>query len=204
MMVWRAVQRLGAAAVAYTDALSAYHAAPDSVAPAAAAVPLAVVVAVDGCVVGVQPRATRRRRPTKTTPLPPLPPVLDGTFREVKTGVLLQPTNRVALPNRASLVRRLVVTGLADADALFRQVTAQLRERGWLSPQTVVVLIGDGSDWIWQRAALFAHRCEILDFWHALEYAWAYARLQFGEGACRADQWARRVARISRPATCTP
>jgi hypothetical protein len=61
----RAVQRLGAAAVAYTDALSAYHAAPGSGAPAAAAAPRAVVVAVDGCVVGVQPRTTRRRRPTK-------------------------------------------------------------------------------------------------------------------------------------------
>jgi hypothetical protein len=194
MMVWRAVQRLGAAALAYTDALSAYHAAPGRVAPAAAAAPRAVVVAVDGCVVGVQPRATRRRRPTKTTPLPPLPPVLDGTFREVKTGVLLQPADRVTLPERAGLVRRVVVTGLADADALFRQVTAQLRERDWLSPHTVIVLIGDGSEWIWQRATLFAHRCEILDFWHAMEYAWTYARLQFGEGARRADQWARRVA----------
>lgn len=194
MMVWRAVQRLGAAAVAHTDALSAYHAAPGSVAPAAAAAPPAVVVAVDGCVVGVQPRTTRRRRPTKTTSLPPLPPVPNGTFREVKTGVLLQPTDRVTLPGRAGLVRRVVVTGLADADALFRQVTAQLRERGWLSPQTVIVVIGDGSEWIWQRATLFAQRCEILDFWHAMEYAWAYARWQFGEGACRADQWARRVA----------
>jgi hypothetical protein len=194
MMVWRAVQRLGAAAVTHTDALSAYHAAPGSVAPAAAAAPPAVVVAVDGCVVGVQPRATRRRRPTKTTPLPPLPPIPEGTFREVKTGVLLQPADRVTLPDRAGLVRRVVVTGLADADALFRQVTAQLRERGWLSPQTVIVLIGDGSEWIWHRAALFAHRCEILDFWHAMEYAWAYARLQFGEGARRADQWTRRVA----------
>lgn len=194
MMVWRAVQRLGAAALAHTDALSAYHATPESVAPVTAAAPSAVVVAVDGCVVGVQPRTTRRRRPSKTTPLPPLPPVADGTFREVKTGVLLQPADRVTLPERAGLVRRVVVTGLADADALFRQVTAQLRERGWLSPQTVIVIIGDGSEWIWHRAALFAQRCEILDFWHAMEYAWAYARLQFGEGARRADQWTRRIA----------
>jgi hypothetical protein len=58
----------------------------------------------------------------------------------------LQPTDRITLPERAGLVRRMVVTGLADADALFRQVTAQLRERGWLSPQTVIVVIGDGSE----------------------------------------------------------
>ena len=194
MMVWRAVQRLGAAGLAYTDALSAYHAAPGSVAPPAPAAPPAVVVAVDGCVVGVQPRTTRRRRPSKTTALPPLPPLTDGTFREVKTGVLLLPPDRVTLPGRAELVRRVVVTGLADAEALFRQVTAQLRERGWLGADTVVVLIGDGAEWIWQRAPLFAHRCEILDFWHAMEYAWGYARLQFGESARRADLWTRRVA----------
>lgn len=194
MMVWRAVQRLGAAALTYTEALSAYHAAPGSVAPLATSPPPAVVVAVDGCVVGVQPRTTRRRRSAKTTPLAPLPPVPDGTFREVKTGVLLVPTDRVTLPDRSTLVRRVVVTGLADAEALFQQVTAQLRERGWLTAQTVIVLIGDGSEWIWQRAALFAHRCEILDFWHAMEYAWAYARVQFGEGSARAHQWTGRVA----------
>ncbi|HEY6354150.1 MAG TPA: ISKra4 family transposase [Burkholderiaceae bacterium] len=194
MMVWRAVQRLGAAALAHTDALSAYHAAPGSVGLSTPAAPPAVVVAVDGCVVGVQPRTTRRRRPTKTTALPALRPVADGTFREVKTGVILAPTDRVPLPDRASLVRRVVVTGLADADALFRQVTAQLRERGWLTAQTVIVVVGDGSEWIWQRAALFAPRCEILDFWHAMEYAWVYARLQFGDGARRADAWTRRVA----------
>jgi hypothetical protein len=194
MMVWRAVQRLGAAAQTHTDALSTYHAAPTSVAPIVAAPPPAVVVAVDGCVIGTQTRSTRRRRPTKTTPLAPVPPVLDGTFREVKTAVLLQPTDRVALPDRAALVRRVVVTGLTDADGLFRQVTAALRERGWLSPQTVIVIVGDGAEWIWHRAPLFAHRCEILDFWHAMEYAWAYARLQFGEGSRRAEQWTGRLA----------
>ena len=95
---------------------------------------------------------------------------------------------------RHSLVRRLLVTCLGDADALFTRVWAQLREAGWLGPQTTVVVIGDGSAWIWQRAAFFVRRCEILDFWHAMEYAWAYARLQFGEGARRAEQWTRRIA----------
>jgi len=194
MMVWRAVQRLGAAAQTQTDALSLYHAAATSVAPVAAAPPPTVVVAVDGCVIGTQGRSTRRRRPTPTTALSPLPPVPDGTFREVKTAVLLQPADRVALPDRAALVRRVVVTGLTDADGLFRQVTAALRERGWLSPQTVIVIVGDGAEWIWQRATLFAPRCEILDFWHAMEYAWAYARLQFGEGSRRAEQWTGRLA----------
>jgi len=194
MTVWRAVQRLGEAAAQHTEALGAYHADPRSVAPAADDAPAAVVVAVDGCTLGMQIRPTRRRR-TPGTPPSALPPVTDGRFREVKTGVLLRPAERVETsPGRHALVRRVLVTGLGDADALFTHVWAQLREAGWLGPQTIVVVIGDGSEWIWRRATLFLRRCEILDFWHAMEYAWAYARLQFGEGARRAAHWTRRVA----------
>jgi hypothetical protein len=195
MTVWRAVQRLGEAARRHTETLSAYHADSRSDAPTPATAPAAVVVAVDGCALGMQVRARRRRRTTADEPLPPLTPVVEGQFREVKTGVLLLPTDRVAAsPERHTLVRRLVVTCLGDADALFSLLWAELRERGWLGAQTVVVVVGDGSEWIWKRASVFVHRCEILDFWHAMSYAWAYARLQFGEGSRRAEQWTRRVA----------
>jgi hypothetical protein len=194
MTIWRAVQRLGEAAAQHTEALGAYHADARSRVPDPVDAPAVVVVAVDGCTLGMRVRATRRRR-CDDVARPPLPPVDEGHFREVKTGVLLRPAERVeGSPGRHTLVRRLLVTCLGDADALFTRVWAHLREAGWLGPQTIVVVIGDGSEWIWHRASLFVRRCEILDFWHALEYAWAYARLQFGEGARRAEQWTRRVA----------
>jgi hypothetical protein len=196
MTVWRAVQRLGEAAARHTEALSAYHADSRSEAPEISqAPPQAVVVAVDGCVLGMQVRTTRRRRKTTEQTLPPLPPVEEGHFREVKTGVLLLPMERVQpSPGRRALVRRILVTCLGDADAIFSRLWAQLREARWLGPMTVVVVVGDGSEWIWKRATLFVNRCEILDFWHAMEYAWAYARLQFGEGSSRAQTWALRMA----------
>jgi hypothetical protein len=194
MTIWRAVQRLGEAAARHTEALGTYHADPRTPAPDVEDAPDAVVVAVDGCTLGMQVRATRQRR-REEAPRMPLPPVEDGHFREVKTGVLLRPAERVEVsPGRHTLVRRILVTCLGDADALFTRLWAQLREAGWLGPHTLVVVIGDGSEWIWHRATLFAHRCEILDFWHAMEYAWAYARLQFGEGSRRAEQWTRRIA----------
>ena len=119
----------------------------------------------------------------------------EGHFREVKTGVLLLPTERVQpSPGRRALVRRILVTCLGDADALFSRLWAQLRESGWFGARTVVVLVGDGSEWIWKRATVFVNRCEILDFWHAMEYAWEYAHLQFGEGSRRAETWALRIA----------
>jgi hypothetical protein len=152
-----------------------------------------VVLSVDGCSVGMQVR-TRRRRRKGEDPLPPLPPVEEGHFREVKTGVLLLPEERVETsPGRRSLVRRFLVSCLGDADAIFGQLYAHRRELGWLGSRTVVVIVGDGAEWIWNRATWFIHRCEILDFWHAMEHAWEFAHLRFGEGSTQADHWVRQI-----------
>lgn len=195
MTVWRAVQRLGEAAARYTESMSAYHAHTHSETATAPQASDAVVVAVDGCSLGMQVRSRRRHRKTADEVLPQLPPVEDGRFREVKTGVLLQPAERVLIsPGRRALVRRVLVTCLGDADALFNRVWAQLRELGWAGAQTVVVVVGDGSEWIWNRASMFPKRFEILDFWHAIEYAWGYARAQFGEGSSGARKWVHRIS----------
>src|ERR1039457_5870025 len=166
-------QRLGQAAASYSEALSQYHADSRSEGASVDNAPPAVVLGVDGCTLGMQVRTHRRRR-LGTEPLPALPVVEQGHFREVKTGVLLLPSERVETsPGRRSVVRRFLVTCLGEADEIFRRLYAQLRELGWGDPHhTVVVIGGDGAEWIWNRAAMFVRRCEILDFWHALEHAW--------------------------------
>jgi hypothetical protein len=195
MGVWRVTQRLGEAAAQYQEQLTRYHSdrcSPDSAAKEAAEV---VVVGVDGCALGMQVRQTRRRRPNDSSALPHLPRVEEGQFREVKTAVLLRADERVQTsPGRHSLVRRVLVTCLGNADAIFSQLWAQLQELGWLGAQTMVVIVADGADWIWRRAWIFPRRCEILDFWHVLEKAWAFARLQYGEGSSRAEAWIHRLA----------
>ncbi len=194
MGIWRVAQRLGEAAAQHTDALSRYHADSRSTGAPTQAAPSAVVLGVDGCNLGMQVRSTRRRRKAGET-LPPLPPVEEGRFREVKTGVLLLPSERVETsPGRRSVVRRFLVTCLGDADAIFARLYAQLRELGWVGAQTVVVIVGDGAEWIWNRASMFVRRCEILDFWHALEHAWGFAQLRYGEGSTQADRWVHAIA----------
>jgi hypothetical protein len=194
MGIWRVAQRLGEAAAHHTDALSRYHADSRSIGAATQTAPSAVVLGVDGCSLGMQVRSTRRRR-HNGEPLPPLPPVEEGHFREVKTGVLLLPSERVETsPGRRSVVRRFLVTCLGDADAIFARLYAQLRELGWVGAHTVVVVVGDGAEWIWNRASMFVRRCEILDFWHALEHAWGFAHLRYGEGSAQADRWVHEIA----------
>src|ERR1039457_1258340 len=193
MGVWRVAQRLGQAAASYSEALSQYHADSRSEGAPTDKAPATVVLSVDGCSLGMQVRARRRRR-TGPDPLPPLPPVEQGRFRDVKTGVLLLPEERVEIsPGRRSVVRRFLVSCLGDADDIFRRLYAQLRELGWLGANTTVVIVGDGAEWIWNRAAWFIHRCEILDFWHAMEHAWEFDRLRYGDGSQQADQWVRQI-----------
>jgi hypothetical protein len=194
MGVWRVAQRLGQAAANYSEALSQYHADSRSEAVSGEQARLAVILGVDGCTLGMQVRTHRRRR-VSTEPLPALPVIEQGHFREVKTGVLLLPSERVETsPGRRSVVRRFLVTCLGEADEIFRRLYAQLRELGWVGPHTVVVIVGDGAEWIWNRATMFVNRCEILDFWHALEHAWTFARLRYGEDSAQADRWVHQIA----------
>ena len=92
------------------------------------------------------------------------------------------------------MVRRFLVSCLGDADTIFAGLYAQLRELGWVGAHTMVVIVGDGAEWIWNRSKMFVRRCEILDFWHALEHAWGFARLHYGEGSQQADRWIQQIA----------
>ena len=195
MTVWREVQRLGAACEQYQQQSMRHFNDPNrEAAPSPQSPPDAVVLAPDGCALGMQVRSTRRRR-VDDKPLPPLPPVEEGQFREVKTGVLLLPDERIETsPGRRSVVRRVLVTCMGDADQLFARLSAKLVELNWLGDKTVVVIVGDGAEWIWNRAKLFVNRCEILDFWHAVEKAWEFARLQYGSESRHADKFIHRLA----------
>lgn len=195
MTVWRAVQRLGEAAKGYADGVSTYYADNRSQILEGCNAPQAVIVAPDGCNLGMQVRSKRRRRKRSEEQLPPLPPIEDGRFREVKTGVLLLPSERVEpSAGRQSVLRRVLVTCLGDADDLFNRLWAQLQLLGWWDRKTVVVIIGDGAEWIWNRAPWFIHRCEILDFWHAIEHAWEVARLFYDEGSQKAHRWIHQIS----------
>lgn len=195
MTAWRVVQRLGEAAHQYQEAQVAHHTGAHAPECQPASPPGTVVLGVDGCALGMQVRTKRRRRKTAQEVLPPLPPVEDGHFREVKTGVILLPSDRTEpAPGRRSLVRRVLVTCLGNADQIFDHLWTKLVLLSWLGPNTMVVIIGDGAEWIWNRTKQFPNRCEILDFWHAIEKAWEFARLRYGDESKAAARWIHRIA----------
>lgn len=194
MAVWREVQRLGAAYETYDQALCGYHNDARTPCPEPEVVPDVVLLEPDGAALGMQRKKRKKRKgaeaetATKAAPQP-------SEFREVKTGVLMLPAERVETsPGRRSVLRRVVVTCLGDADALFARLWSAMCEQGWNSGKTIVVIVGDGAEWIWNRASMFPRRCEILDFWHAVERAWEFARLHFGADSKLAADWAHSLA----------
>ena len=188
MTVWRNAQRLGEAQDQQVLKQAEYDRQPGRTDERSQDAPAVVVAGTDGCALGMQVRSKRRRR-KDAEELPALPALEDGHFREVKSGVLLLPSERVETsPGRQSVVRRALVTCLGNADLVFDLMWSKLQQMQWLGPQTVVVVIGDGAEWIWNRAMMFPNRCEILDFWHAVEKGWEWARIRFGAESAAAKK----------------
>ena len=194
MAVWREVQRLGAAYEAHDQARCRYHNDARTPCPEPESAPDVVLLEPDGAALGMQRKKRKKRTGSAaetartTTPQP-------SEFREVKTGVLMLPAERIETsPGRRSVLRRVVVTCLGDADTLFARLWSAMCELGWKSEGTIVVIVGDGAEWIWNRASMFPRRCEILDFWHAVERAWEFARLHFGADSKATADWAHALA----------
>jgi hypothetical protein len=154
-----------------------------------------VQIGVDGAMIMMRPGQGGKPREEADDPLEERTSRCSG--REVKTAVIYQPENRFSKGERKHLARKTIVSVLSTADHIFARIWAALMQEKLLGAETLVAVIGDGAKWIWERAAMFPHRIEILDFWHAAEHAWKCARTLFGETA-RAQQWARPLVRAIR------
>jgi hypothetical protein len=112
--------------------------------------------------------------------------------REVKTAVITIP--RIEGKKRRT-IRRGLASVMGTADELAKRLWASLILGGLLGPQTTVVVLGDGAEWIWERAKLFVRRIEILDLWHAAEHAWGCAAVLWGQGTAETARWARGIVK---------
>jgi hypothetical protein len=86
-------------------------------------------------------------------------------------------------------VRITYVVSFEDAQAFARHVYLEAARRGLHHAQKVVVL-GDGTEWIWNRIARFCDRpVEIVDFYHGTEHVWNAGQALFGEGTEETELW---------------
>jgi len=115
-------------------------------------------------------------------------------WKEIKLGAIYTTTSRVSRKRPEKLeVRTLAqsfVADLADATTFGPRLWAEAAQRGVVEADEVVVL-GDGAHWIWNLAEeYFPGAVQILDWYHASEYAWTAAHAIYGEGSDLAKRWA--------------
>jgi hypothetical protein len=126
-------------------------------------------------------------------------PYRDG-WHEVKVGTLapLGPgVQRDAQTQRTHWAwgQASYCAGGEEAEVFWWRVYAEACRRGrGTSTVRTVVLLGDGAEWIWQRAPHFlggggVELVEIVDIYHAYEYLWAVGSAVFGAGSTAAASW---------------
>jgi hypothetical protein len=123
-----------------------------------------------------------------------------GDWHELKVGLVaplgpatrtVKETGRLAL----TLGRQSACAGFETAALFWYRVYVAACQRGLGGPElALVVVLGDGADWIWRYAWQFLGRrgvdvVEIVDIFHAWGHLWKVANAVFGAGTARAAAW---------------
>lgn len=99
--------------------------------------------------------------------------------------------------DRREVLKKEYIATLGDADVLaLRLWEVACRWQWWTARQ--VVVLGDGAEWIWNRAKeLFPEAVQILDLFHVEEHIWEVARQLYGGRGPQKDKGARNVIKLS-------
>ena len=78
-------------------------------------------------------------------------------------------------------------TGIEHADEFFPRIEVEMRRRSREVGTLILVILGDGASWIWDRVADLAEAGQrvwhILDFWHACDHLVKIGKVLYGEGS---------------------
>ena len=116
-------------------------------------------------------------------------------FKELKTGCVYTTCARRSRTRPEETEVRAVaqsyVVRLCEAETFGWQLWGEACRRG-LTPETEVVVVGDGAHWIWNIAEQhFPQATQIVDWYHASQYVWNAATAIFGEAGELRTRWAK-------------
>jgi hypothetical protein len=129
---------------------------------------------------------------------------VDGQWHEVKSGLAATLGPEVKLDkqtDRATLAmgKPSYCAGFESAESFWYRVYVEACRKGLGTAMvTMVVVLGDGAEWIWHYARAFlavevgkqrVNVVEILDIYHALEHLGKVAEAVFGQGSQAAKEW---------------
>jgi hypothetical protein len=112
----------------------------------------------------------------------------DG-WHEVKVGVVFGVSTE---KGQAQAVQPSYAVELGNMDKAGRRLYGESLRRGVDPIRDEVICVADGAPSNWRQfEAYFEKRCEILDWYHAMEHLWAAGRGCFGEGSDETVDWVR-------------
>jgi hypothetical protein len=84
------------------------------------------------------------------------------------------------------------VGDVTDAATFGQLLWCEAARRGVLTAREVIV-VADGAHWIWNLGEEhFPQATQVVDWYHASQYAWRVAHTVYGEGTPLAKRWAKR------------
>ena len=118
----------------------------------------------------------------------------DRVFRDSKVAtVSAVEVDREGVPH---CTKTSFVTGIEHADEFFPRIEVEMSRRSADPAALVLVILGDGALWIWDRVSQLAESgqkvWQILDFWHACDHLAKISKVLYGEGS---DQFKRSFKR---------
>ena len=109
----------------------------------------------------------------------------DRTFRDAKVATVSAVT--VDKEGQAHCRETSCVTGIEHADEFFPRIEVEMSRRSRNLSALLLVILGDGASWIWDRVADLAEPGQkvwyILDFWHACDHLAKIGKKLYGEGS---------------------
>jgi hypothetical protein len=118
---------------------------------------------------------------------------LDGTWHEVKTGVVYEAQTGADGLDESCQARYLAAS---EPAARFGQRLYLTAAQAGVEQAREVVIVGDGAEWIWNLARHhYPDATHIVDYWHACEHIYALAQAMYGENNAKGKRWAREHCR---------
>ena len=109
----------------------------------------------------------------------------DCTFRDAKVTTVSAVT--VDKEGQVHCSETSCVTGIEHADEFFPRIEVEMSRRSGDLSTLLLVILGDGASWIWDRVADLAEPGQkvwhILDFWHACDHLAKIGKKLYGEGS---------------------
>ena len=124
----------------------------------------------------------------------------DRVFRDSKVAtVSAVEVDREGVPH---CTKTSFVTGIEHADEFFPRIEVEMSRRSADLAALVLVILGDGATWIWDRVSQLAESgqkvWQILDFWHACDHLAKISKVLYGEGSTQFKRAFKRWRRLLR------